>query len=75
MSNDNEIVYPVGSIGASGDEQLIRRITEHHGSVYLTWTAADISRILDCTDPRSEVGWNAIGDMSAMGGSGPKKTK
>lgn len=63
--------YPSGSVGASGDAELIERIRAHFGEEYLAWTPLDIELILEQRDPRSYISWKLTGDFTATGGSGP----
>ena len=67
--------YPSGSVGASGDLDLIERIKSHFGEEYLAWTPLDIELILEQRDPRSYISWKFMGDFTATGGSGPKQNE
>ena len=72
---ENEIhSYPIGSVGASGDEALIERIRTHFSEAALYYTPALIEQLLEpLFDPRSFAANKQRGDFTAQGGSGPRK--
>lgn len=67
-----KVEYPQGSVGASGDNELIERIASHYGDEYLSWTPAQIYWLGDQADPRVVAANRTYGQETARGGSGPK---
>jgi hypothetical protein len=66
------------TVANSGDEELIKRVTNHLGPKYLGWTPEEIAAYEDGghygapQDPKSRAAKTMTGRRTAEGGSGPK---